>query len=503
MINIFLPDQIRSYYLFTKRIVAITITKNKILASICKIHGNKRVIEQLIEQYIDQSPEMSLEYRIIEALKSLKPRLGLYNTLIGVYQSSNIIFKDITLPFSELDKVKAILPFEIEPLLPFTIDSAVIDSVITDQNKETGQSNVLVLASTKQLLEDYINLFESANLTLDKITVSSLEIYNFFSEIPEYKKIQGSIALINLGESETDILIFDNHKLKFIRTINRGINSQNLTQIFQAIDFTISSYIKSEASSNITAVLCGAEIDTILNISNLAKDNLSMNIHIMDIKSIMYNDHISSKATSISNTFLPSLAASLLLPNTFNFNLQQIKSNQKEVGLINKQIITGIILTILPLLSLSVFGFFHVKNLKTSISKEEELAISNLKKHFKLPARINKLAEANKAARTELNKQETANHNLSEENRYALLRYLSQITKCLNLKETRLDISRLDIIPSTDINTENIVKLYGSVPDYEYLNKLQAQLECPEFKPIGKLHELNFKTNPIELIIKE
>ena len=52
-------------------------------------------------------------------------------------------------PLPGLKKIKMVVPFEAEPLLPFTLDQAVLDSIITHEDTEKKQTDVLVCAVKK------------------------------------------------------------------------------------------------------------------------------------------------------------------------------------------------------------------------------------------------------------------------------------------------------------------------------------------------------------------
>lgn len=515
IINNFLPEKIRSYYLFTRRIVAINITNQVIQAVICKASGNKRIIEKCIEQPIEQlnhlsesnqNINISKEEKIINSLKFLKPELGKYNKIICSYNSSGVVFKEISLPFLEYEKLKAIIPFEIEPLLPFTLDSGVIDFIITKKYKDPKQSDLLVVAIKKNNLENFVSLYDQAGLIIDKIVIDSLELYGLYKLTPEYNNFLGTTILINLNSSFTEIIIIENQQLKYIRSIAKiaTIDSSN-QDLFNVIDFTITNY-KNKAKSqniNINAVLMGPGTN-IPDITSLLTEVINIDVILFDIKQILDLKFISSKVPNLSNNFITPIATAIQTETTQNFNLELTQENKKQVSLIKTQLITAIILTILPLLSISIYSFLHINNLKFYINKEELSGIDSLKGYFKLkPVDTRNLELANKAALKELRNQETTTHSLSEENRYALLKYLLGITKCLNLKEAGLDISQLEISLNIKNSQESELKLYGSVPSYEHLNKLQVQLQCSMFKPIGKLHELNFKINPIDLFTQE
>ena len=61
-----------------------------------------------------------------------------------------VIFKDLTLQLSDPDKIRMVLDYEIEPMLPFSIHDATIDFIVTKTQKDPQQTTVLVAAIRNQ-----------------------------------------------------------------------------------------------------------------------------------------------------------------------------------------------------------------------------------------------------------------------------------------------------------------------------------------------------------------
>jgi hypothetical protein len=174
--------------------------------------------------------------------------------------------------------------------------------------------------------------------------------------------------------------------------------------------------------------------------------------------------------------------------------LLQEEVQKRQNSLINSQLITSGILALSLIVSFACYSFLRIRTLRLALKASETEAINELKRSFKLkqPQTVN-LTAALKAATSELKKQETAWSHLSPENRYLYLQLLRALSRCINSKETQLDLVSLYMKDDT-------VKLYGSVPGYQQLTKLQNQLECPAFKKLPKLQNWDFKSEPITLI---
>ena len=61
--NIFIPQKIGSFYIFTERTIGIEISKTEVLAAVVSAHGTRRRIEQLVKEPIAQDPLVDYQER--------------------------------------------------------------------------------------------------------------------------------------------------------------------------------------------------------------------------------------------------------------------------------------------------------------------------------------------------------------------------------------------------------------------------------------------------------
>ncbi len=498
--NIFFPEKIGSYYLFSQRTVGITMSSTHIYATVALAQGENRIIEKLIDEPIPSSTTVPYEERAILALKALGPKLGTYDTISCVLPSSQIIFKELNLPFTGLKKIKMVVPFEVEPLLPFSLDQATIDSIITREDKQAQQTDVLVAAAKNDLIEQYTHYFDAAGLPLDKLSVDMFELYSLYRSIASNADVQQTSALIDLEKQETRIVVIINGQLKYIRALAKGITEGTpkniLEELASEIALSIESYTQKLKAEKLIQkiVLTGASADTPGLIDALGKQ-LKADVQLFQPKQLMHNSHIQSKITTLPQSFMVSIATALSTPPAQEFNLYRQAVEEKENRRIAFQLITLASLTVLIFLTFSLYSVLRIRNLRLAYREAESEALQELKKSFRLkPAQSVNLEAANRAAANELKRQETTWRRLSPENRYAFLKYLTELSRCINVKEAQLELTSIAM-------KEDTIKLYGRVPGYQQLTKLQNQLACPLFKKVPKLQDLNFKADPITLTI--
>ncbi len=481
MIGLFIPDRIGNYFLLGKKITGIQITKEVIFATQMTLKGTTRSIDAVFEQQIEQ--EGNTHENIVTALKALKPKLGKVDELRCALSSAQVIFKELTMPFIGAKKIRLVVPFEVEQLLPFNLEEGLIDSIIT--NEDTESTDILVAAIKKDVRDRYIGYFLDADLQLDNLTVDMFELYGLYTE--QNKKLVTSV-LLDIGKTSSHMALLVDGNLQYIRSFPQG--TENLEGLVDRVIGTAETALQkyqpggSRPGSLKKVIISGDVPDSI-------KEQFDLPVELFTPKNLKEV----TRKVAVPNSYMIALATSYAPLLTDGFTLLQEKAEAEENQRINRQLLTAGIITAVIFVSFLLYSFLRVRTLSKAHKAAEKEAIAELQRNFKLkPSQVRSLTIANKSADAELRKQETAWRRLSPDNRYAYLKYLAELTKCIDKKESRLQLESI-------ILKDDTIKLYGSVPEYHNLPKLQKQLDCRPFLKVAKLQDPNFRTEPITLTV--
>lgn len=529
---LFFPERINSYYLFSKRVAAFDITLTEIYVTVTLLKGKTRIIEKLFNEPLETDASLSLDERVIKALTAIATKLPSVDMIETTLHSSQVVYKELSLPFAGAKKIKMVVPFEVESLLPFTLDSGTIDSIITKEDKNS--TDVLVAAVKNEQIAQIQRLFTTAGLPLKRITVDMLELYGLYELVTPHTT--QSLALVDLGYHTTRVAVIIEGQLRYIRSLPKGLvsiakkiaalnhvdPSENLNhlmrfglqeisdeafstqaqgsaeELMSEIVFTIQTFTqKLQPPVSLQKMLIAGPAADIPHIAQYITDKTSFTASLFQPKNVVHNSIVQSKVTTLPNSFIISIATALAPTRTQDYNLLKEEVEKEQDTLLNRQLLAVAVLAGVLFLSFLLYSFLRVRNLRLALTAAETEAIQELKKNVTLkPTQTTNLQTANKAALTELTKQETAWSRLSETNRYAYLRYLAELSRCIHLKDTQLDLATISI-------KDDSIKLYGSVPGYQQLTKLQNELECPLFKKLPKLQDWNFKSEPIALTVNK
>ncbi|HVW99633.1 MAG TPA: pilus assembly protein PilM [Candidatus Babeliaceae bacterium] len=523
--RLFIPEVIGSYYVLSQRIIGIELGRNQLYATIIKAHGNKRVLERCIEQQFDTDPTISYEQKTADAFKQILAQIGRFDKLYTCLSSSQVIFKDLTVPFTNPQKIKMILPLEIEPLLPFPLAQASTDSIIT--NKDSNKADLFAVAVQNETLAEHNLPFAQVGVTVSKVTVDLVELYGLFRQIPDYAQFKEGVVLLDLGLYTTKLAIIINQELKAVRVLpkgmvtlaramaeggdardtldrmlKQGINSNQeqiqaiAKEFFSEVQFTIQAFMSRTQPAPIVQTILisglGAEITGMTNILQVIfSTSCKKLIDAQNIASIVTN-------TPGSNTIVPldrfaiSLATALGSPVTSQFNLSQANQNPIELRLIQQQIIVAGLLMIGTIGLLAGYSYMTVKRFKGETAVRERETVDRLKKAFPEVQRIARasagtsLDTLNNEARREVAREKSIWFALSSKNRSSFLRELDELSSLIDRAGLGLDLKRLSI-------DGDILSLEGQVRDFDALRLLEEDLRRSHlFKVVPKLEETRF-----------
>ena len=226
--DILIPSKIGNSYLFSKRFLSFEITQISVNAILVLCKGDNVVIQNKISIILKDFSTTA----VVGAIKKIVSTIGKYDEIVTSLSGSSVVFKELKLPFIGYEKLEMVINYEIEPLLPFALDQAVIDFIVIDENIDNHISTILVAAALKHDVDTQLNLFEKAGVSLNLIIVDMFALYTFYKKAlyPE----------LNLPVSVKKNKYFDFFKklnTKLITQDKSGKVDNKLAEMFVDIDF--------------------------------------------------------------------------------------------------------------------------------------------------------------------------------------------------------------------------------------------------------------------------
>jgi type IV pilus assembly protein PilM len=162
---------------------------------------------------------------IVSAITGLVTSLGVKTKDVACSISGNsVIIRKITLPVMPVEELEDQITWEAEQYIPFDINDVNMDfQILSPDSIDPSKMIVLLVASKREIINDYVTVFNEAGMVLSVVDVDSFAVQNAF-EINYDAGIEDVIALINIGASVMNINIVKDGTSLFTRDVQMGGN---------------------------------------------------------------------------------------------------------------------------------------------------------------------------------------------------------------------------------------------------------------------------------------
>lgn len=162
---------------------------------------------------------------IVETVKQLAATLGIKAKDAACSISGNsVIIRKISLPVMPVEELEDQIHWEAEQYIPFDINDVNVDfQILSPDEQDPSKMNVLLVASKKDIINDYLSVFAEAGLKLVVVDVDSFAVQNAFETnySPEPDQV---VALVNIGASIINLNIVRDGISLFTRDVQMGGN---------------------------------------------------------------------------------------------------------------------------------------------------------------------------------------------------------------------------------------------------------------------------------------
>lgn len=136
----------------------------------------------------------------------------------------SVIIKTIRMPSMDQEQLDEAIKSEAGQYINIDINDTYIDAVpLPTDDDQTGEMDVLLVASRKNIVDDFVTAAAEAGLMASIVDVDTLAVQNCFEA--NYEVSSGeTVALLNIGASITNIDIVTNGNPVFTRNITSGGN---------------------------------------------------------------------------------------------------------------------------------------------------------------------------------------------------------------------------------------------------------------------------------------
>lgn len=152
----------------------------------------------------------------------------------------NLSLRRLALPFTDPAKMAQVVPFEMENLIPMSIEDVAVEGLMLAPKDVTAgarpQSDVLVAAAPKKTLGEHLEFLGAARVHPVAVNVDALALFSVVQLLrSEGGAVPEDLAVLDVGATKTTICLIHRDRPWLLRTLSWGGNhlTQALSQRYQ------------------------------------------------------------------------------------------------------------------------------------------------------------------------------------------------------------------------------------------------------------------------------
>jgi Tfp pilus assembly PilM family ATPase len=502
--ELFIPKRLGTHQLIAQRILGIAVHDDAIRMALVYTKHNKTIIEKLIAVPIEIGSVESHKERLVEALCLGIAQAGAYDQIRVAISSSVVVFKELTLQFLDIEKIRMVLEYEVESMLPFSVNDSIIDFVVTKSDPKEQCSQILVAAVRKQEVADFIDLLAQANIDPSCITVDLLGQYGIFSIITEQQPAQKPVSLVDFGNNSTRITFICNGQLRLTRHLPKGIGTicalitketqatedelelklaqlgidglgdeavtrsaqKHFTLLINDIQFTLNSFsMKLAINEEINKVLITGVTAKVKGFIEFCATTMQVPCMLFEPQKMFNLKTFKGALPDEVDNWTPftfALGAAITHQSQYSFDLRRKEFAWQRDGIIKKQLLLACCMTLFLFGFIGIRGYLEINDLNEQIALIEQREINRFKnenifpkdKFPKKPTLANVIREGDRIVKDKLDLWAPF-----AKSRINVLEIWLEITSIINKKQ--FDVKVKELLISSKDNGKLKVELDG------------------------------------------
>jgi general secretion pathway protein L len=183
-----------------------------------------------VERYLEvEIPALSAQAPRDELLQAaLRDLVGQLpeppDSIVSVIDGARVSLRNVQLPLATKKRVSEVLPFELDPLLPFPIDEAVIDFQEVGPSATPGEFTVLAAAAPELAIEQALIPFTLAQLPPRELAVGAAALDGLLAFV-SMGEPGSATMLLHFDHNFCDVCIVRNKACELARTLSEGVDA--------------------------------------------------------------------------------------------------------------------------------------------------------------------------------------------------------------------------------------------------------------------------------------
>jgi general secretion pathway protein L len=179
----------------------------------------ERYLEVDIPAISTETPRDEVIQAALRDLVALLPEPP--DVVVSAVDGARVSLRTVQLPLATKKRIAEVLPFELDPLLPFPIDEAVIDYQEAGPSATPGEFTVLAAAVPENAIVQTLTPFTLAQLGPRELAVGAAALDGLLSFVNTGEPGSATV-LLHFDQNHCDVCIVRNKACELARTLSEG-----------------------------------------------------------------------------------------------------------------------------------------------------------------------------------------------------------------------------------------------------------------------------------------
>jgi len=196
----------------TSSVKIVELVRDKASIKISKFGIQPFSTNALTGGVITNSSEVARVIRELFQMTKIKPKKA-----VVAIAGQSVIVRHIKMPFMTKDELANAIRWEAERYIPFAIDEVNMDFEIIEEDKDQNTIEVMLVCAHNDILHSHLRALDEADIQPLAMDIQPFALMRAMGM--EQTKIEGSVAIVDIGAGTTDLTIVKDGIPRFTRII--------------------------------------------------------------------------------------------------------------------------------------------------------------------------------------------------------------------------------------------------------------------------------------------
>ena len=198
----------------SRRILGLDIRHDAVSAVLVESSIKRTAIEA--QAHVPISDRKGDRNNWVGSLETIVQKIDITGSVcVASLPADEISFRNIQVPFKGQKKIKKILPFELEPTLPFPIEDLIVDFVPLELPENMGAKNLISASVEKSKIQFFLDTLAGFNIEPEIVTVGGCMTAMFLANFLDSRQ---NWVFIDIDKTKCSVFLIFSGKTCLIRT---------------------------------------------------------------------------------------------------------------------------------------------------------------------------------------------------------------------------------------------------------------------------------------------